>query len=143
MKQIRFILLTLLSLLIVTATYADDKSMPIEQLPAAAKTFVSTNFKGKKITYAEKDRISYECRLDDGTKIEFDRKGDWDCVECKSPNAVPANLVPKPILQYVKANYDNCTIIKIDKKRYGHEIELSNNLDLMFNKKGAFIGFDR
>ena len=33
-------------------------------------------------------------------------------------------------------------ITKIDKERYGYDIELSNDLELKFNRQGALIGMD-
>jgi len=141
MKQMKFFLLTLLSLMVSTVAFADDKPIPVEQLPAAAKTFVSNNFKGQKIVFAEKDRDSYECRLANGAEIEFTKKGEWKKVDCKR-EAVPAALIPQAIQDYVKANYANCLITKIEKERYGCEIELSNDLDLKFDKKGKLIGMD-
>ncbi len=142
MKQVRIFLFTLLGLLVSDVALAEDKPIPVEQLPEAAKTFVKKHFKDKKIAYAEKDGFAYECRLDDGTKIEFTRRGNWDKVECNPQTAVPAALVPKAIQKYVKNNYGKEIITKIDKERYGYEIELSNDLDLKFNKNGAFIGID-
>jgi len=141
MKQMKFFLLTLLSLMVSTVAFADDKPIPVEQLPAAAKTFVSKNFKGQKIAFAEKDRDSYECRLANGAEIEFTRKGEWKKVDCKR-EAAPAALIPQAIQNYVQANYANCLITKIEKERYGYEIELSNDLDLKFDKKGKLIGMD-
>ena len=32
--------------------------------------------------------------------------------------------------------------MKIDKERHGYDIELSNDLELKFNKQGQLIGFD-
>jgi len=139
MRQIKLFFMMLLGLLVANVAMADDTPIPASQLPAAAKTFVKKHFNGKKITSAEKDATSYECRLDDGTEIEFNRRGVWDKVDCKSRQAVPATIVPKSIQQYVKSNYADCTIKKIDKERYGYEIELSNDVELKFNKKGAFI----
>jgi hypothetical protein len=141
MKQMKFILLSLLCLMVSGAAMADDKPIPVGSLPAAAKTFVQTNFPKAKIVYAEKDRSTYECRLDNGTEIEFNRKGTWDKVDCHT-TAVPAALIPKAIQNYVAANYKGAIITKIDKERHGYDIELSNNIELKFNSKGAFIGMD-
>jgi len=142
MKQVKIFIFALLSLFVTNSALADDRPIPAEQLPAAAKTFVKTHFKGQSITYAEKDATSYECRLSDGTEIDFDRKGNWDNVE-SSNKAIPSSLVPQAIQQYVKTKYGKHVITKIDKERYGYEIELSNDLDLKFTKKGQFIGIDR
>ena len=116
MKQTRFLILAVLCLLVASVAKADDTPIPVGQLPAAAKTFVQANFPAKKIIYAEKDWNSYECRLNDGTKIEFNKKGAWKKVDCQGMTAVPA--------------------------AYGYEIELSNDVDLKFNNQGQIIGFD-
>ena len=141
MKQMKFFLVALLSLLVSNVALADDTPIPVESLPAAAKTFVQTNFQGKRITYAEKDRNSYECRLDDGTKMEFNRKGVWKKVDCHV-TAVPAAIIPQPIQQYVTTSFPGTIITKIDKERYGYDIELSNEIDLKFNYQGVIIGMD-
>ena len=140
MNQMKYFLMALMCLM-STSILADDTPIPVEQLPEAARTFVQANFKGQKIVYAEKDWNSFECRLKDGTKIEFTKKGAWKKIDRKK-DAVPAELVPEAIREYVKANFEDCTITKIDKERYGYDIELSNDIDLKFNYQGAFIGMD-
>ena len=142
MKRMRLLFIALLSMMVTSVAFADDKPIPVEKLPAAARTFVDTNFPGKKILYAEKDWNSYECRLDDGTKIDFTSKGEWKQVDCHGMSAVPAVLVPEAIKQYVETNFSNCMITKIDKERHGYDIELSNDLELRFNQQGALIGMD-
>ena len=142
MKRMRLLFIALLSMMVTSVVFADDKPIPVEKLPAAARTFVDTNFPGKKILYAEKDWNSYECRLDDGTKIDFTSKGEWKQVDCHGMSAVPAVLVPEAIKQYVETNFSNCMITKIDKERHGYDIELSNDLELRFNHQGALIGMD-
>lgn len=141
MKQVKFFFVALMCLMVSGSVFADDTPIPVEQLPAEAKSFVKTNFPGKKIVYAEKDRNSYECRLDEGTKIEFNKKGTWKKVDCHH-TALPAVIVPDAIKQYVTTNFPGCLITKIEKERYGYQIELSNDIDLKFNYQGAFIGMD-
>ena len=41
-----------------------------------------------------------------------------------------------------KANHPGEIIVSIDKEHYGYDIELSNSLDLKFNKQGQFISYD-
>ncbi len=138
-----FLWAVLLCLLVSNVALADDKPIAVDQLPAAAKTFTQKHFKGMKILYAEKDRNSYECGLDNGTEIEFDKKGNWKKVECKGNTAIPAAIVPKVIQNYVKSKYPKLVINKIEKERYGYDVELSNNAELKFNKSGKFLGIDR
>ena len=146
MNKNKFFFFFFLCMLVQSVTcLADDKIIPVEQLPASAKTFVKKYFPQATIEYATKDTefmgTTYEVRLSDGTEVDFDKKGNWDNVDCKT-KAVPASLVPAAIAQYVKAHYPNTVIVKIDKERGGYEIELSNDLDLKFNSKGKLIGID-
>ena len=127
--------------LMTSSIMADDTPIPVEQLPEAAKVFVKDNFKGQKIIYAEKDWNSFECRLADGSKIEFNKKGTWKKIDRKAI-AVPAGIVPETIMEYVKANFPGCDVTKIEKERYGYQIELSNDIDLRFNYQGVLIGMD-
>lgn len=142
MKKTRFFLMAVLCLMISVVAKADDTPIAPEALPQDAKTFVQTNFAGKKIIYAEKDWNSYECRLDDGTKIEFNKKGAWKKIDCKGNTPVPKALVPTAIQNYVTSNFKGCVVTKIEKERSGYEVELSNDIDLRFNNKGKFIGMD-
>ena len=146
MNKNKFFLVALLCMLLQSVTcLADDKIIPVEQLPAPAKTFVKKYFPQATIEYATKDTefmgTTYEVRLSDGTEVDFDKKGNWDNVDCKT-KAVPASLVPAAIAQYVKAHYPNTVIVKIDKERSGYDIELSNDLELKFNSKGKLVGID-
>ncbi len=146
MKKTRLFLVALMCMVFQSVTcFADDRIIPVEQLPAAAKAFVQQHFPQATISYATKDRefggAKYEARLADGTEIDFDKKGNWDKVDCKR-QAVPAALVPAAITQYVKTNHPDAIITKIDKERYGFEIELSNGLDLKFNKGGQLFAID-
>ena len=145
MKTNKFFLVAFAALVMHSAaSFADDRVIPAEQLPAAAQTFVKKMFPKSTIAYAEKDGYTnptYEVYLMNGTKVEFDRKGVWEKVDTQL-EPVPAHLIPTAIVSYVKTNFAGIQIVKIDKEPYGFEIELSNNLDLKFNKAGALIAMD-
>ena len=145
MKTIKFFMVALISLVTATTCFADDRMILPEQLPAAAKTFIQTHYSGAKILFASKDLDGlskhYEVHLNDGTQLDFDSKGNWDKVE-NHMKPVPAALVPQPIATYVKANFPGEIIVKIDKERHGYDVELGNDLELKFNKKGMIIGID-
>ena len=66
----------------------------------------------------------------------------WKKVDRERMAAVPTALVPVAIRQYVKANFPNCSVTKIDKERYGYDVELSNDIELKFSPQGAVIGMD-
>lgn len=124
-------------------TYAHDASV----LPEAARTTIANNFKSKvSIVKIDKDfgRISeYEVTLTDGTEISFDSNGNWENVETNNAKAVPAGFIPKAISDYVAKNQPDTRIVGIDKERNGYEVELSNGVDIKFNKDGQFIRYDK
>lgn len=124
---------------------ANVRIIPVEQLPEEAKKFVEDMFPGQTIRYAtlDKDLFSktYEVRLDNFVDIEFDKNGTWDKVECNFI-AVPAELVPASIAEYVKTHFPGTKIVKIDKERRGYEVELSNKLELRFNSNGKLLRID-
>lgn len=143
MKQSRLFLIAIACMLMLSAgCYADDTPIPPAQLPANVKTFAKTHFPKLTIQSAEKDAeyngTEYEVRLSDGTKIKFDKKGNWDEVDC-GVGAVPATIIPAPIATYVKANYPSQKIIQIERDKGKYEVELSNRLELKFDKKGRFL----
>ena len=55
---------------------------------------------------------------------------------------VPASFIPKGIADYVKANYATTPVIKVDKERYGYDVELANDLELKFNEQFQLVGMD-
>jgi hypothetical protein len=42
----------------------------------------------------------------------------------------------------VNATFAGASVVKIDKERYGYDVELSNGAEMKFNKQGACIGYD-
>lgn len=142
MKRKNLLVMTVVGLMFSTAALADDIPVSVNQLPSSVKVFVRNNFKGKSIIYAEKDFKTYECRLSDGTKVEFTKKGDWKKVDSNDMTAVPSALVPTIIMKYVHCTFPGASITKIEKERYGYDIELSNDLELKFNRQGVLLRMD-
>lgn len=145
MKITHLLMTALVAVAASAVCLADDRPIPVEQLPAAAKAFVKEHFPENPIVYAKIDiemqKTEYEARLNDGSKVEFDEQGNWKEVDCHY-KAVPAALVPKTIAEYVQAKFPDIAVTKIARKWYGYEVELLSDLDLRFDKEGAFIGFD-
>lgn len=127
------------------STFANDRIIPSAQLPAEAQTFIQKTFPGQGIAYAKIDqdfgKTTYEVHLNNGVELEFDKAGTWDKVDCNY-SAVPADLIPATIANYVKTHFAGASIVKIDKERYGYDVELSNDLELKFNKQGQLTKID-
>ena len=133
-------ILTLVCVLFSTVCSIADVKIPIAliELPQPAAEFININFSGQKVEFATKEKdgmaFTYEAHLVNGTKIEFDKKGNWQEIDGKK-NALPDKVVPKQIRDYVQANHKDQTITKIEREGSGYEIELSNGTDIKFNKK--------
>lgn len=146
-KEFRIRLVALLSLLVISASvFADnDKPISFNELPMAAQQIINNNFKGKKIalTTVETGLLDkgYDVVFVDGAKLEFDKKGHWTNIDC-GKSAVPAALIPAKIASYVKDTYSGQSIIKIDKDNKEYEIELSNGLEITFNKNFKVVEID-
>ena len=130
----------LLGLMTLNAFAVNDRPITFQQLPQKAQQFINTHFSGVEVLSATMDD-DYEVYLANGTKVEFTMQGEWKEVKCPGA-AVPAAIIPTAISKYVKANFPNTTIVKIDKKYSGYEVELNNDLELKFDKNGNFIGLD-
>ena len=141
------ILLSVLAVatLAVTPTMAEDVAITAQKLPGAAQKFLKEHFAQNKVVTALHDRdISdndYTVVLDNGTKIEFDSEGKWESVKNRN-GKIPAELIPAKIQGYVSKHYPSLGIEKIERKRYGYELELTNDLDLKFATDGKFLGVD-
>ncbi|MEJ5145123.1 PepSY-like domain-containing protein [Sphingobacterium sp. MYb388] len=129
-----------------TVSYAQKKVINSNQLPANAQTFIKNNFASNQITSTieEKENLlskEYQVILNNGTKIEFDKSGNWEEVDGHN-NAIPLKFVPKSIQNYVTKSFPNTHIVKIKKSSRKFEVEISNGLELEFNKKGQFTKID-
>lgn len=124
-------------------TYSHDASV----LPKAAQTTIANNFKSEvSLVKIDKDfgRISeYEVILTDGTEISFDRDGNWDNIETSAAKSVPSAFIPDGVTNYVAQNHKGARIVGIDKERSGYEVELSNGIDIKFNRAGEFQRYDK
>lgn len=116
-------------------------------VPSKIAAYVAKHFPNNPIVEFEKDtddgRVEYEVELRDGTDIEFDYRMNVKEIDSGSDDRpLPDSVVPKAILDYVKAKHSNNFIVKWERKRGGYEVELNNDLELKFNRKGRFIRYD-
>lgn len=119
---------------------------PAKVLPGNAVEFLKTNFANDEVSFAKKERedllwTRYEVILTNGNKIEFDGDGKWVELNCKYTN-VPENLLPVDIKNYVNKKYKDAKVLKIEKDKNNYEVDLSNNVELTFNKKFQLIDVD-
>ncbi|MCM1522547.1 MAG: PepSY-like domain-containing protein [Muribaculaceae bacterium] len=145
-KTFMFIILGIMAVLTWSCSDDDDKDVPVsyEMLPAQAKEFIATYYPGDRTIKIEREGdhsgSSYEVVLASGHEIEFDAAGLWIDVDAPNQQAVPSAIVPEPIRTYVSTNFPAYLINEITRYANGYEIELTNGLELHFDKNGVFTG---
>lgn len=141
-----------LSLLFTTTSCDSDDDndhvISATDLPKPADTFVSTYFPNaayqtiKKQNKADYDGSIYDVYLTNGFEIDFDANGNWIDID-GNHQAIPVALIPEKINAYVTANYPNQYVTSIDNETTYTEVELSNNVELVFDLQGNFIRIDK
>lgn len=128
------------------SVHAQKTSIAITELPAKAQTFLKKHFPNETPGYIMKEKeifsTEYKVQFPNSTEIEFDSKGDWEEID-GNHNAIPATAIPAKIAAYVKTNYKDATVTKIDKSRWGYEVDLSNGLELEFDSNEKFLRIDQ
>ncbi len=146
-RSIKATLATLLFAFIFVLSAQADKDTPISvnQLPHTAQSILKKSFSGVKVALAKKESDligkSYEVIFTNGDKIEFDGNGKWTDISCKK-TSVPASLLPGAITNYVIQNYGRVRIVEIDRDRRGYSVQLSNGIELDFDKSFRLMNID-
>ena len=129
----------------------DEVKISEKRLPDTARTFIRDNFPHTGVLMAEREKDDgekqYNVKLEDGTEMEFDAKGNWKSIECDFSVLPEAALLPT-ISSYISAYYPGSKAYKIDKKYGGYEVTITassgtampgTDIELVFNAFGEFI----
>ena len=142
MKKVIILALFIGFALTNTSCNSDKKAQAINE-------FVRAYFPDTEVIANIKDGLDCDVTLSDYTQIGFDGnlfgKIEWDEVDCKHASiytSVPAALVPPQITDYVSRIHAEQTIVKISKDTRGWDIELSNGIEIEFDKKYNVVDFD-
>lgn len=124
----------------------DVYSRDASSLPLAAQEVVTRNFKGK-VSVIKIDKelgfvSDYEVVLTNGAEIQFDRNGNWESIEMPVNKSVPNGLVPKGVNQFVRENHKGLKIVGLERDRRGYEVQLSNGVEMKFDRQGNFQRYD-
>ena len=128
-----------------TACTAGEKVITYPELPLDAQRLIEKYFQKADVSVVIMDKeaifVEYEVRLTDGTKIEFEKNGELKKIDCGT-KAVPETLLPEPVRQYVKNQFPKDFVTEWSKDDFRWKAELSNHLELVFNRKFEFVGLD-
>ena len=119
----------------------NDQVITFDRLPASAQTMLNQNFADKVPLVITADWDDYKVRYASGEKVEFDKRGNWRDIECKT-SQVPTELIPTKIAANVNASFPGSTIIEIDRDSFGYSVQLSNGLELEYNRRCQVIEVD-
>lgn len=139
MKTLRLALILLAALAVNSLAGGEYFTQNLSELPAPAQALLSEHFKDLKLAIIKVDEElfskSFDVKYQDGTEVEFDKKG--NLTEVKVPSGeVPAALIPQEIKAMAESMYPGQKIVKFEKDDDGeYEVELANRAELKFDKK--------
>ena len=143
MKKMLLSALAMATLAVIPAM-AWEVAITAQQLPAEAQAFLKKNFAQSEVVVATHDKDvtdnDYTVILNDGTKVEFASSGKWESVNKGAK--IPSGVIPAQIASCVKSQYAGAGMVQIEKKLFGYEVELSNGLELKFDKSFRCVGID-
>ena len=123
----------------------NNKPIKVTDLPLKAQIVLSQHFNNQKVNFASIESgiidKNYDVVLQNGTKLEFDKKGTVTRIDCKQ-GAWAEKLIPQAIHTYLQENHSGQTVRKIEFNKNEYELELSNGIDITFNKHFQVIDID-
>lgn len=122
----------------IAVNIESEKPVTLGTLPEGVKDFLEEHYAGEQPALAirkfEDLKTEYELTFIDGTKLEFDAKGEWK--EVKSHvRTVPEALVPPMIREYLDRNFPGVAVMEISRDRKEFETGLSNRIELTFDSR--------
>jgi hypothetical protein len=130
-----------------------------ERLPRESKTFLKTHFDGVRVVSVMREvdglEKEYSVWLENGFEIGFVRNGAWDEI-AGHRQTLPASvigLLPAGIETWVGEHYTGRPIVKVNRERWGYEIEIGptaesnnsgnrGNVEVDFSEAGDFLRYD-
>ena len=143
MKKIKLFLLMamVMTMSLTMSADDDDRVITYQQLPQAAQTFLKQHFAKKVPLVVTADWDDYTIVYESGEKVEFDKKGNWKEIVCRT-SKVPNDVLPQQIKTYIQKNYPGKSVVKLDRHRSVYEVKLNNGMEIEFNRNFQVIDVD-
>ena len=133
------------TILIMLTACDKEEIISTERLPEPAQEFIQKYFSNNNILQVKYEKDGREKRynvlFNSGDRIEFYKNGEWKNIECIA-SEVPTGIIPQAINNFVQNHHPDKKITKIEKEKRYIEIQLSNDIEIRFNKSYTFIGYD-
>ena len=144
MKKISLILVAI-SLFVFSNANAQKKYLAVSETPGQIISYINAHFPKSEIISVKKDKevlkTEYKVKLNTMVELEFD--GNFSIKKIESKRALPQSVDPEKIVAYIHKNYPNNKILEWKKEKKGQKIELDNDIDVVFDLNGKFLGIDR
>ena len=138
------VLALMLGLFSLAACAKGKQPIAFQNLPEMVKSAVLKNYSDSLVQYVTWQKAlgkdEYDFLMEDGTKMQYFENGQLHKIKCKA--GVPDALVPDPILRYVRETFPHATITEYKNDPWSQEVELNNEMELVFNRRGDFLRID-
>lgn len=117
-----------------------ENVISINDVPFEIKSYVVTHFPATAISRAVKGADGsewYEIYLTNGVSLEFNKHKEIIDIDWNAK--LPDSVIPGSLLSYANSNYPNNFIIGWKKTGNNQQVELNNQLVLLFASSGQFI----
>jgi len=115
-----------------------------DKLPNPVQTEFTKFFAQDQVQYITSEKEfrhhEYTFVMSDGSKVEYDEKGRLREIENKA--GVKLELIPEKIKEYVHATFPNAIITGYTFESSKQEVEINDDIDLVFDKHGRFLRID-
>ena len=121
-------------------------------LPTEAQEFIQNHFSGATVEAVQAEdegwfeglfnggeNDKYEVRLSNGMQLDFSKNGKISEIDSKDGVAIPEEALPAEIRTYVAGNFSDIEIDSWSLDGNEQEVELSNEMDLVFDRDGNFL----
>lgn len=111
------------------------------ELPQRSVDFIDEHFSSERIAdidvddnwYNISDSETYEVEFDNGTELDFNKKGEITEIETEDRASIPLTVFPESIRSKIEREYPNAEVVTWEKEKDGHEIELRDGTELWFD----------
>lgn len=121
-----------------------EEVIPVGEIPSEITTYINTHFPSNSVVSAimetEGTIVTYDITLTDSVELEFNSL--FEIIAIDSEVQLPDSVIPQAILNYVTQNYPNNFIVAWELETNGQQIELNNDVELIFTLDGVFVGVD-
>ena len=143
-------LLCALVAILATLTFQTVQAQNYKGIPQNAKEYIAKHFKGYNISHYEMDKdildVEHKVYVSDNRttyKLDFDKRGnvtDIESTDDKTP--LPNSILPVKRTQHGKGKFPHAKLIEWKKKKNTQVVELTNDMELVFDGKGIFLRID-